>query len=101
MKIEINKSGSNLNLAIDDILDANSAPRFTEEVEKHLDSIKVLELDLKELKHISSAGLRALLHTQKMLSEKNIQFTILNVSNMIMETIRIVGFDGILNIQNQ
>lgn len=100
MKIDISITEKTLCMALDDILDANTAPRFSEEVDKHLDSIEVLQLDLKNLKHVSSAGLRALLHTQKVLNEKNIQFTIRNVPSVVMETIHIVGFDGILNIQN-
>ena len=60
---------------------------------------KVL-INLEMLNYISSSGLQ-LLHAQtKELKEKNSRLIICSPSENILDVIKMVGFDSILNIQN-
>lgn len=79
-------------------LDTNTAPILEEELKKDLPDVKELILDFKELKYISSAGLRLVLSTQKTM---NIQgsMAIRDVNDFIMEVFEATGFIDILTIQ--
>jgi anti-sigma B factor antagonist len=79
-------------------LDTNTAPVLEEELKTDLPGVKELVLDFKELKYISSAGLRLVLSTQKTM---NIQgsMVIKDVNDFIMEVFEATGFIDILTIE--
>jgi anti-sigma B factor antagonist len=79
-------------------LDTNTAPVLEEELKTDLTGVKELVLDFKELKYISSAGLRLVLSTQKTM---NIQgsMVIKDVNDFIMEVFEATGFIDILTIE--
>jgi len=90
----INKTlhGSTLELKLEGRLDTNTAP----ELEK--DGVTDLILDLGELEYLSSAGLRVLLSTQKIMNKQG-SMVVKNVNETIMEIFEITGFSDILTIQ--
>lgn len=78
-------------------LDTTTAP----ELEKQIDALQpettVLILDMQGLEYISSAGLRVLLKTQKMMNKKG-TLKLVHVPDMVMEVLDITGFADFLTI---
>ena len=68
--------------------------RFYEEV---LPDLTALRLDFEKLEYISSAGLRVLLASQKVMSKQG-EMKIVNVNDTIMEIFEVTGFSEILTI---
>ena len=84
-------------LSVEGWLDTNSAPELGREIEA-LTDIESLILDFDKLEYISSAGLRILLSTQKMMNKQG-SMVIKNVNEDVMDIFNITGFIDILTIE--
>ncbi len=98
MIITKTQEGNSLTVALEGRMDTNSAPQLKEALEEEMASITELVIDLKKLAYTSSAGLRVLLSAQKTMNIKG-GMAIRNVSEEIMEIFDMVGFTGLLNIE--
>ncbi len=98
--MNITKSLENgvLNILLDGKLDTSTTPQATEEIEAELENAQSIVIDMKDLKYISSAGLRLLLSLHKKMAEKG-GLTIKNVNDTNMEIFDFTGFTDILNIE--
>jgi len=79
-------------------LDTNTAPVLEKELQNDLSEVKNLVLDFKDLKYISSAGLRLILSTQKTMDKQG-SMIIQDVNDFIMEVFEATGFIDILTIK--
>ncbi|MCQ2977355.1 MAG: STAS domain-containing protein [archaeon] len=79
-------------------LDTNTAPELNKTIQKDLKDINELIYDLSELIYISSAGLRVILLTQKIMSKQG-SMKIINTQDMVMEVFNATGFTDIINIE--
>lgn len=79
-------------------LDTVTSPDLDAALKASLDGIKELELDFAGLEYISSAGLRVLLSTQKMMMNQG-KMKVINVNETIMEIFEVTGFAEILTIE--
>ncbi|MEN6293269.1 MAG: STAS domain-containing protein [Methanobacterium sp.] len=59
-----------LTIKLNGRLDTNTAPELEEELKKDLPDVTDLVLDFEDLKYISSAGLRVVLSTQKIMNKQ-------------------------------
>lgn len=84
-------------LSVEGWLDTNSAPELGREIEA-LSDIESLVLDFDKLEYISSAGLRILLSTQKIMNKQG-SMVIRNVNEDVMDIFDITGFADILTIE--
>ena len=84
--------------ALDGRLDTITAPELENELKASLNGVNELTLDLAGLEYISSAGLRVLLSTQKIMNKQG-RMIIRNVSETIMEIFEVTGFSDILTIE--
>ncbi len=98
LNIEKTMDGSKLTMALEGRLDTTTAPQLEKELEEALDKADALALDFSKLEYISSAGLRVLLSTQKVMNRKG-GMTIRHVNDVIMEIFEVTGFIDILNIE--
>ena len=96
MKIDFNKSGDVLNIALDGRLDTTSAPELDSFIGKNYDGTGSIVIDCKKLAYISSAGLRVLLATQK---KAKSALKLVNVCDLVMEVFEMTGFADILVIE--
>ena len=79
-------------------LDTVTAPKLEKELKETLDSVNALTLDFEKLEYISSAGLRVLLSSQKIMNTKG-EMKIVRVNETIMEIFEVTGFSDILTIE--
>ena len=79
-------------------LDTVTAPELEKELKASLDGISELTLDFDKLDYISSAGLRVLLSTQKVMTKQG-ALKIVHVNETIMEIFEVTGFTDILTIE--
>lgn len=88
-------------LTITGRMDAVTAPEF-EKVIKQLieEGSTAFVVDFKGLDYISSAGLRALLATAKLLKGKNGQIRFANITGTVKEVFDISGFGSIFQMHD-
>ena len=98
MTINENKNGSELVIIPEGRLDTTTAPELEIRVKEIIEGVTDLTFDLSKLEYISSAGLRVLLSTQKVM-EKQGKMRFINVSDIIMEIFDVTGFSEILTIE--
>ena len=91
-------NGSTLTVSLEGRLDTTTAPQFEEELKSSIDGITDLNLDLKDLAYISSAGLRVLLSAQKIMNKQG-NMVVKNVSDEVNEIFEVTGFADILTIE--
>ena len=72
MNINTKKEGSKLTIELEGRLDTVTSPQLDEVIQKEIDSVDEIVLDLEKLEYMSSAGLRILLSTEKVMSKKEI-----------------------------
>lgn len=97
----INKitEGNKITLQVDGRIDTVTAPELEQAVNAAAADAEDLVLDCAKLVYISSAGLRVLLSTHKLMAKKKGTFELVNINDDIMEIFSITGFAQILNIK--
>ena len=98
MQIDQLKEGSTLTMKVSDRLDTMTAPQLESEITGHLDGITEFIMDFTDLEYISSAGLRVLLVTSKMMKGKG-RFVIRNINETVREIFEVTGFLDILTVE--
>ena len=98
MTIRKELNGSSLVYQLEGRLDTNTAPELETELKQDIDPITDLVFDLKDLDYISSAGLRVLLATQKIMNRQG-KMTVRNPQEPIYEIFEVTGFTDILTIE--
>lgn len=98
MTIEKKLEGTSLTLTLDGRLDTNTAPLLETELKQSLNGITELVFDFTKLSYISSAGLRVLLASQKVMNRQG-SMVLKNVNDDINEVFEITGFSDILTIE--
>ncbi|MBQ2468326.1 MAG: STAS domain-containing protein [Clostridia bacterium] len=83
--------------ALEGRLDTVTAPDLEKEIMGSIDGVNELTLDFAGLDYISSAGLRVLLATQKIMNGRG-GMTVSNVTGSIMDIFEVTGFSEILTI---
>ena len=78
-------------------LDTTTSPALEKELKDSLDGVSELTLDFAALEYISSAGLRVLLSTQKLMNKQG-KMKITHVNETVMEIFEVTGFSEILTI---
>ena len=87
-----------LTVLLDGKLDTGTTPQVTSEIEADIDSADQIIIDMKDLKYISSAGLRLLLSLHKKMAAKG-GLKVINVNETNMEIFDFTGFSDILDIE--
>ena len=96
MKIDFNKVGGNLNVALEGRLDTVTAPEFESFLCENYAGVTAIAIDCKELAYVSSAGLRVLLAAHKKMRGA---MKLTNVCELVMEVFEMTGFADILTIE--
>ena len=97
MTIEKILNGAELTISLSGRLDTTTAPQLEAELKESLDGVEKLVLDFEGLVYLSSAGLRVLLATQKIMNKQG-EMIVCHVNETIMEIFDVTGFNDILTI---
>ncbi len=92
------KQDGKLVLTLSGRLDTMTAPQLEQDVNENVEGISELVFDLGELEYISSAGLRVLLASQKIMNKQG-NMIVRNVSESVNEIFEVTGFCDILSIE--
>ena len=98
MTIEKNLNGTELTVTIVGRLDTTTAPELEASLKEGFEGITKLVLDFAALEYLSSAGLRVLLASQKIMNKQG-KMIIKNVNETISEIFEVTGFIDILTIE--
>lgn len=98
MNIIVNKNESAVDMVLDGRLDMNTSPQLDAAIKENIAGIQELYIDMKDLKYISSAGLRVILSAQKQMNRQG-KMVIRNVGEAIMDVFEVTGFVDILTIE--
>lgn len=98
MNIIVNKNGSTVEFVLDGRLDTNTSPQLDAAIKENIAGIQELHIDMKDLRYISSAGLRVILSAQKQMNRQG-KMVIRNVGEAIMDVFEVTGFVDILTIE--
>ena len=98
MTIEKKINGTELEMALTGRLDTATAPELEKEVNENIAGIEKFVFDFSALDYLSSAGLRVLLATQKIMNKQG-ELIIRNVNETINEIFEVTGFSDILTIE--
>lgn len=98
MTISKKLDGTTLTVALDGRLDTTTAPDLEQEMKTSLEGVKTLIFDFEKLEYISSAGLRVLLSTQKVMNKQG-EMKVTKVNETVSEVFEVTGFSDILTIE--
>ena len=98
MNVEKTQNGSHLTIAVEGRLDTTTSPQLEQELSNALAGVSELTFDFAKLDYISSAGLRVLLSTQKIMNRQG-SMDVCNVKPEIMEIFDVTGFVDVLTIR--
>ena len=92
LKMNLVKRDNEAEISLIGWLDATNAPDAQKVLEQQAERFDRIELDLKELEYISSAGLRALKVLQMKMSDKGERVVIRNVREDVKSVFNVTGF---------
>lgn len=87
-----------LSVALSGRLDTTTAPQLEAFLKENLSGAATVIFDFENLEYISSAGLRVLLSTQKIMNRQG-KMILHNVNSEINEIFEITGFSDILTVE--
>ena len=90
--------GDVLTVVLDGKMDTTTSPQLAADIEEDVEAVNSIVFDMKDLKYLSSAGLRLLLSLHKKMSKKG-GFKLINVNETNMEILDFTGFADILDIE--
>ena len=97
MTVTKEHNGNRLTVYIEGKLDAISSPQLEAEL-SDLAGVEELVFDLKDMPYTSSAGLRVLLNSQKIMDKQG-SMVVRNANEDVMDIFRETGFVKILDIE--
>ena len=100
MEIIKTKDNNKLNIKLVGRLDTNTSVELEEAIKDDQKEVTEIDLDLKELDYISSAGLRLILVMHKNMNNKKGKLTVLHPIDDVMEVFDMTGFSTFLNIED-
>ena len=98
MTIEKTINNEGMIITLEGRLDTVSAPCLEKEIKENLTGINKLVFDFTKLEYLSSAGLRVILMSQKLMNKQG-SMVIRNINDTIHEIFEMTGFLSILTIE--
>lgn len=98
MIINKHENGTEITISLEGRLDTSTAPQLESELNNCITDKTELIIDLSGIEYISSAGLRVLLSTQKIMNKQG-SMKVRNVNDTVMDVFEITGFCDILTIE--
>ena len=98
MKINIQRNGDEVAVALNGELDTVTTAQMGEELNRIIEmASNQLIIDCKDLEYISSSGLRFFMQLKRHSEQQNGTVTLINMNQDVKEVFRISGFHHIFN----
>ena len=98
MKINIQRNGDDVVVALNGELDTVTTAQMGEELNRIIEmASNQLIIDCKDLEYISSSGLRFFMQLKRHSEQQNGTVTLINMNQDVKEVFRISGFHHIFN----
>lgn len=98
MKINIQRNGDEVVVALNGELDTMTTAQMGEELNRIIEmASNQLIIDCKDLEYISSSGLRFFMQLKRHSEQQNGTVTLINMNQDVKEVFRISGFHHIFN----
>ena len=97
MTIDCKQNGTELTMFLHGRLDSTTASQLDAVIKNHIDGVKKLILDCTSLEYLSSAGLRVLLGTQKIMDKKG-PMELIHVRESVRDVLAVTGLLDILTV---
>ena len=88
-----------LTINVEGRLDSTTAPALEESMRTIMDGAKEIIFDFTKLEYISSAGLRILLATQKIMNKTDGKLKVIGINDEVKEIFEATGFNEILTVE--
>jgi len=98
MEIKELRENDKLTIFVIGSLDSMTSEDLDEYIRENIENVKDLILDFKDLDYVSSAGLRVLLVTLKLMKSRG-EFKIINVNENVNEVLAMTGFANLIKIE--
>lgn len=98
MEITKRIDGQNYIFELEGTLDTTTAPELEKAVNENFNEANSFVFDFSKIKYISSAGLRVLLTTHKLMISKG-GLKITNINEMVKNVLDMTGLSSVLNIE--
>lgn len=98
VEISIAEEGSVHVVSIDGRVDATTTPTVEKKLEGLLKIANKILIDASEINYLSSAGMRLFLSMTKKMQAEGKQVVFFNMTDDVMEIIKMAGFERILKI---
>jgi anti-sigma B factor antagonist len=92
------KDGNKLKLFLKGEINVATSKEFDDFINNNLEGIGNLEIDLKEVDFVSSAGLRVFLNAQNIMDKQG-SMVIRNMSEDVREVFDLTGFADVMTIE--
>ncbi len=99
LELTTKKEDNALTVALNGELNTQTAPLLKTILDENVDKIDALYLDFAGCDFVSSAGLRVLVRTYKVIKAKNGVMKLLNIGPSFSEVLNITGLDVVFNIK--
>lgn len=100
MTFDIVRNGESLTVSVSGRLDAQTSPMLSDEMSGMLDGITEIVFDLRDLEYISSAGMRILFASYKLMSKRGGGIRAENVQTSVMDILEISGFASLFGMDD-
>ena len=80
-------------------LDSMTSPVFETELRRHLTGVTSVIVDFREVRYISSTGLRVFLSVENTLENQGAEMKLIHVNEYIIEIFQLVGFMDVVKIE--
>lgn len=99
MEVNNNRVDDVLTINVEGRLDSTTAPALEDSMRTIMDGAKEIIFDFTKLEYISSAGLRILLATQKIMNKTDGKLKVVGINDEVKEIFEATGFNEILTVE--
>lgn len=98
LELTTNRDGKQLTVNLKGEVNTLTAPELKTLIDAQLPDTDVLVLDFAECDFVSSAGLRVLVNTYKVLKKRNGKMNLINIGKNFGEVLNITGLDVVFGL---
>ena len=98
MELRTALNDTEMTIALSGELNTLTSPKLAAEIAAHIEQINSLIMDFKECDYVSSAGIRVLLSTFKVLKKKQGNMQLLNIGENFREVLDATGLDAVFGL---